>query len=396
MNSQPRLSLEVGVKSKLIPDKGQIYLDFTSGGIFAAVLGAGSPILRKALADAPLLSCYGEAYDNPLVMRYKDMLREFTGYQGVALFSTGSEACEAFWRLMRVYNGKPGIWGGLVDPDEVGTEDPKADAMHGWTLGSMIMAGKMSWVSIGVDPALGEGRWGTIPERTAGMIMEPYHGSSAQFHKDKPTIERISNLQKEFPEIPLCLDEIQGGFGRTGKLFAYEWYNAKIRPEFVTIGKAMGGGLPLSALLGPKDIMEDPNILKHAHLHSTHSGNPVMASVGIAVLEQMEQQDLIARSRELGAELERQLYLEIEDEIITTIHAGKGLLAGIEFKDAEQASAVVRACEDRGLLVVETGRKWVKIGPPFIITEEELEQGVQILKSAIEEVLDGSNDKLQS
>jgi len=227
------------------------------------------------------------------------------------------------------------------------------------------------------------------------MIMEPYHGPSAQFHRIEPTINRIVDLQKEFPEIPLCVDEIQGGFGRTGRKFAYRWYDelgkgpvAKrgIKPDFITIGKGAGAGMPLSALLGPAEIMESKAVIEHAHLHSTHSGHPIMCAVGCAVIDEIEKHDLIAQSHDFGIMLEAAL-----KECGIRYHAGRGLLAGLEFDNADEAKLMTQLCYDKGLLVCDTSRKWVKLGPALTITSEELETGIQIVRDAIEEVLNVRN-----
>jgi acetylornithine/succinyldiaminopimelate/putrescine aminotransferase len=350
-------------------------IDFTSSGIFAAILGPNPPAIRKAMNKVDVIASYAAHYPSKWTLRYIDMLKEFTGYESVALFSTGSEATEAYWRCMRVHTGKFPIWGGLVDPDNIGKDlDAAPDAMHGWTMGAMIMAGKLNDV-YGF-------RYGQPPEATCGMIMEPYHAPSAQFHRQDPTINRIMAIRKEFPDITLCCDEVQAGFGRTGQLFGWEWYGEDFKPEFVTIGKACGAGLPLSALLGPAEIMESEAVKEFANLHSTHSGHPIMCAAGCAVIEEIQKHDLISRSYNLGKALEYEL-----DYIGVRHHAGRGLLAGLEFKDAEQAHLVAELCEQKGLLVVDTHRKWIKIGPALNITQDDLANGCRILKNAVEEVL---------
>lgn len=366
-------------------DEDRRYIDFTSGGIFAAILGANNLALKMAASETSLTCCYGHRFKNKYTERYKDMLKELTGYEAVALFSTGSEATEAFWRACRIYTGKAYVWGGLLDPDQVGQEkpNPPSDAMHGHTLGAQIMAGKIyNPCRLGGVEEIGKVMFAQDQALTGAAIWEPYHAPSAQFHREKPTMERIRANIKEFNgSIHFCCDEIQGGFGRTGKLFAHEWY-PDIRPEFVTIGKACGGGYPLAALLGPKEVMEDPLVVENGYLHSTHSGHPVMAHVGIELLDILHRHNLIERSFELG-----RLLVEMLEGCGVRYHAGRGLLAGLEFQGPLEASKVVRACEQRGLLVVETGRKWVKLGPPYIISEEDLEEGTMRLKDAIEEVL---------
>jgi len=362
-------------------------IDLTSGGIFAAMLGDDSLEIRHAIRDHtmsghPEFCSYSPHRSNYWRNRYISMLKELTGFTAVSLFSTGAEATEAFWRCCRVFSGKPGIWGGLIDPDEVGDAHPKSDSMHGVTLGSLIMAGKMSWQELGYFPELGENRFGRADTVTGGMIMEPYHAPSAQFHRIDPTINRIASLQKEFPDIPLCLDEIQGGFGRTGKLWAHQHYpDGLLKPDFITIGKLCGGGLPLSALLGPKEIMESDSVKQFAHLHATHSGNPLMCAVGCTVIEEMQKQRLIERSAKLGREMHEKL-----KELPVRVH-GKGLLAGIELTDNEEVKKVVGLSLKRGIQVCDTGRKWVKIGPALNIEEGKLMEGIKILMEVVGEVV---------
>lgn len=365
--------------------EGKRYLDFSSGGIFSAILGPNANELKAAIHSVPMLCCYEAAYDNPVAQRLKDMLREMTGYESVCLFSTGAEATEAFWRACRVATGKPGIWGGLIDPDEIGkdTPSPLYDSMHGMTLGAQVMAGKMALPYPGMFEWLGAYWFGKPHEQTGCAIFEPYHAPSAQFHREDPTMERIRKGIKEFEDIFYCCDEIQGGLGRTGKLFAHQWYRPDVKPEFVTLGKALGGGLPLSALLGPKDILEDPYVVEHAHLHSTHSGNPAMAAVGVAVLNRIRYDDLIKESHRKGL-----LMADLLKDTGVRVHAGRGLLAGLEMEGPLMTMQVVEACRKRGLLVVDTGRKWVKVGPAFTITDEEIFEGCRILAEAIQEVKD--------
>jgi acetylornithine/succinyldiaminopimelate/putrescine aminotransferase len=379
-------------------------IDLAAGGIFAAILGGNSEDIWQAIEavrntdrDTDIFCSYSPHRSNYWRDKYIGMLKEFTGFESVALFSTGAEATEAFWRCCRIYNGKPGIWGGLIDPDETGTDHPKSDAMHGMTLGAQIMAGRMTWAELGVFPELGETRFNLNHEATACMIMEPYHAPSAQFHRINPTIMRIMSKQKEFENIPLCMDEIQGGFGRTGKLWAFEHYDncydeekkehidRPLKPQFITIGKGCGGGLPLSALLGPRDIMECDAVKQFGHLHSTHSGNPLMCAIGCAVIEAMDKYNLISESARKGAMLHEAL-----TSLPVRTH-GKGLLAGIEMQGPKEVHRVVLLCDQRGVQVVDTGRKWVKIGPALNIPDDVLMQGVQVVKDCVQEVVDERN-----
>ena len=365
-------------------------VDLTSGGIFAAGLGACSEVVKGAMGRVDKVCEYiGSGEGSYWRDRYMGMLREFTGFESVALFSTGGEVCSAFWRVVRVYTGKPGVWGGLVDPDDVGRDDVRCDAFHGWGLDCLIMAGRISWRELGIFPELGEGRFGTTPDRTGGMIMEPYHGPSGQFHRIKPTIERVRTMGETYSNIPLCVDEVQGGFGRTGRLWAHEWYVDRmkvpeeryLRPAFVACGKLMGGGLPLSALLGPKEVMESDSVKEFGNLHSTHSGNPVMCSVGCAVIEAIVKGNLIVESERKGD----LMHVELGKLSIRT--HGKGLMAGLEFRDRDECRKAVGMCRERGVRVVDTGRKWIKLGPELTIEDDILMAGVKIVCEVVEEVV---------
>lgn len=371
---------------KAVDENGKEYIDLTAGGIFSCTFGPNYWPIKEAMDRVDFFHCYSHRFGNYWQEKYSEMLREFTGFESFVVYSGGAEAVEAFLRIAWAYTGKPGLWGGLVDPDLVGTDKPPCDQFHGWTLGARIAAGKMTWREIGVFPELGEMRFGLPADRTAAMLMEPYHAASGQFHRIDPTINRIVERRKEFPDILFLVDEIQGGFGRTGRLCAHEHYldankNRMIEPDFVTFGKLAGGGFPLSVLCGPKAIMESQAVKEFAHLHSTHSWNPVACSVGCMVIEKMRELKLIERSAALGKEIEEKL-----GNLPVRVQC-KGLMAGVEFASPEEAAKVIELTEERGLLVVDTGRKWVKVGPALTITEEELMAGLEIFCECAKEVV---------
>ncbi len=369
-------------RCKAVDSQGKEYLDLTSGGIFACTFGPNFWPVRKALDRVAYFHGYSQRFGNYWQDKYSELLREFTGFESFVVYSGGAEAVEAALRVAWVYTGKPGVWGGLVDPDLVGISHPgpPCDQFHGWTLGARILAGRISWRELGVYPELGELKFGLGPERTAIMGMEPYHAASGQFHKVEPTINRIVERRKEFPDIIFLIDEIQGGFGRTGKLMAHEHYEV-LKPDLVTFGKLAGGGFPLSILCGPKEILESDSVKKFAHLHSTHSCNPLACSVGCMVIEKIREMGLIERSASLGNVIESSL-----SKLPVRWH-GKGLMAGVEFDSPEEAAKVIKLTEDRGLLVVDTGRKWVKIGPALTITDEELNEGLRIFSECVLDVV---------
>ncbi len=367
---------------KAMDSYGNEYIDLTSGGIFACMFGPSSRVVKEAMERVDFFHCYSSHYGNYWQEKYKEELHELTGKDSFVVYSSGSEAIEAFLRIAWTYTGKSGVWGGLVDPDETGANKPLCDQFHGWTLGSRILAGRIVWPELGVFPELGANRFGTVPQATACMAMEPYHAPSGQFHKEDPTMQRIRQLRKEFPDILFLVDEIQGGFGRTGKLWAHEWYEPRIYPDFITAGKLAGAGFPLSFLAGPKEIMESKVVQENAHLHSTHSWNPLACSVGCAVIEKMRRWDLIN-----WAQGKAKIIVDGLTGIDRRFHAGKGLLAGIEFKSREECEFIVQKTRQNNVFAINTGRKWIKIGPALTIEPSELTEGIKRLRLSIEEGL---------
>lgn len=336
-------------------DKGKKYIDFTSGGIFTCAVGNANKRVMKAIREVPFLASY--KHGNPYREKYLEMLTDFTGYEAAALFCCGTVATEAAWRIMRRFKGKDGIVG-------------LSGAFHGMTLGALIMASTVN-----------DWRYCPEPEKTCGIIMEPYNALLAQQH-NKGIIEKVISYRREF-DLMLTIDEVQGGFGRTGKLFGYEHYEG-LKPDLVCIGKAAGSGFPLSAVLGSKELIEEPAM----DLHSTHGGNPLACAVGIATIEEFIEKDLINRARHLGETI-----LEPWIKKLPVEAHGKGMVAGIFFNDREICKKVMDLCENRGLLVVDTEKQTIKIGPPLTIKLTVLRRGLNILRESIEEVLDEDNTR---
>ena len=332
-------------------EKGNKYIDFTSGGIFTCSVGNANKRVMKAIRDVPFTACY--QYGNPYREKYLDMLADFTGFEAAALFSAGTEATEAAWRIMRRFKGKDGICG-------------LPEAFHGMTLGAQIMACRIN-----------DWRYAEVPEKTCGLIIEPYIALTAKPHT-LDMIGRVISYRNEF-DLMLTLDEIQAGFGRTGKLFGYQHYDG-LRPDLVCIGKACGSGQPLSAVLGPKELINEPAM----ELHSTHGGNPLACAVGIATIEEFIEKRLVNRASQLGETI-----LEPWIDKLPIEAYGKGMIAGLIFETWDTALKVVQLCKKRGLLVVDTQKHSIKIGPPLTIREAVFKRGLKILGEALEEVIDG-------
>ena len=218
-------------------------------------------------------------------------------------------------------------------------------------------------------------------------MLETFQGWGAVFYP-KEFVQSIEKVCRKH-NILLAFDEMQAGFGRTGRRFGFHHY--EVTPDVIACGKGMGGGIPLSGVLGRAEVMDLPDI---GNMSSTHSANPLVCAAGLAVIEELEQRDLVgeaARKGELlfkGLTSLQQLFPHRISELL-----GNGLIAAVLFRNPETgaadgafASRVAERCMQKGLLVVHTGRESIKIGPPLTIADQALLEGIEVLGEAIAEV----------
>jgi 4-aminobutyrate aminotransferase-like enzyme len=185
-------------------------------------------------------------------------------------------------------------------------------------------------------------------------------------------------------------DEMQAGFGRTGLNFGYEHYG--VTPDLICTGKGMGGGLPLSGVLGRSSIMDLPEV---GNMSSTHSASPLVCAAGLAVIEELESKNLVNEASRKGKVFRgalESLQKLFPDHISWVL--GEGMIMALLFHNPETgkpdgllASKVAERCMQRGVLVVHTGRESIKLGPPLTIPEAALLEGVSVLSDSIAEVL---------
>lgn len=210
-----------------------------------------------------------------------------------------------------------------------------------------------------------------------GLMIESYKGWEAKFLPQKYIQGLIEYCRKH--GLFICFDEIQAGFWRTGKKFAYEWY--EVEPDLICLGKALGGGFPVSALCGKAELFKNAS-----GMSSTHSATPLACASIISVLESFEKMDMheyFLTSELFGSMLN--VFAMKYDNVITKVNH-KGMVAAILFKDADMANIVARKMMDRGVLVVNTGKESVKLGPPLNIEKEALQEGLMVLEEVLKEV----------
>jgi 4-aminobutyrate aminotransferase-like enzyme len=389
---------------------GNRWIDFTST-IFVANVGHSNARVTaaiKAALDKPLYGCY--AYANESRARYLERLVKFAGppFEKAFLLSAGTEATEGALKLMRMHGQKHGKRrGGIICIE---------GNWHGRTLGAQMMSSNLAqrgwigyqdadihhipfpypWALEGLSPEafLQQGldalkaRGIDFTLDICGFMLETFQGWGAIFYPIEfvKAIEAICRRNK----ILLAFDEMQAGFGRTGKAFGFQHYG--VTPDLICCGKGMGAGIPLSGVLGSASIMDLPDI---GNMSSTHSGNPLASAAGLAVIEELEDRNLIseaARKGELLFGKLESLQSRFPERICNLM--GRGLIAAVLFKhpktgmaDPSFASQVAELCMQKGLLVVHTGRESIKIGPPLTISDGALLEGVEVLGEAISEIV---------
>jgi len=307
------------------------------------------------------------------------------------LCNSGTEAVEGALKCARVHTGRPEFIGAV-------------NSFHGKTFGSLSVSGREVYkqkfqpllpvaknVPFGDADALAN----AISDQTAAVILEVVQGEGGVIVAPDDYFPKVREICDRNDSL-LILDEVRTGFGRTGKMFASEHYG--IVPDIVTMAKALGGGvMPVGAFSANEDIWNSM-FGQNPYLHSTtFGGNPLACAAVIAAIKTTIEESLVERSRVLGEKLLKGLK-EVQSrypEMIVDVR-GKGLLAGIEFAEDDIAALVITGCGRRDLLAAYSlnNPKVVRVEPPLIIEETELDRAIDIIaESVVEtaEMLQGVN-----
>ncbi len=229
------------------------------------------------------------------------------------------------------------------------------------------------------------------PEDTAAVLAEPIQGEGGFITPPPGYFQRIQAICRKH-DIPLIIDEVQSGAGRTGKFLAIEHWEG-VEPDLVTMAKSLAGGMPLSAITGRSEIMNTPHL---GGLGGTYSGNPVSCRAALAVLEVLFEDKLIQRGAEIGTKVRARLEdMQARYELIGEVRGIGSMLAMELVQDretkqpaTEAAKQLTRDCFDKGLVLLSCGNygNVIRTLMPFVITDEQLEKGLQILEEGIQEL----------
>jgi ornithine--oxo-acid transaminase len=365
----------------LTDPEGRRYMDFLSA--YSAVnQGHGHPRIIEALkSQADRLTLTSRAFYNDRMGEFLDRLCDYTGFDMALPMNTGAEAVETALKMARLWAIKvKGIPDG--DAEIICCEEN----FHGRTI-TIISFSTDPDATTGFGPYTPgfrlipfddtEALEDAITDRTCAFLFEPIQGEAGV---NVPAEGYLRGVRKicDRNQILMIADEIQTGFCRTGRKFAVD--HEDVRPDAMCLGKALGGGvLPVSAVVADKSVMEVFTPGVHG---STFGGNPLAAAVGMAALDVLDDENLAARSQELGEVLRRELE-KIECSKIVQIR-GKGLLNAVVFEDGFQAWDVCVALKDRGLLAKQTHGNIIRFAPPLVISRDELDQAIGIIRGVFE------------
>jgi 4-aminobutyrate aminotransferase / (S)-3-amino-2-methylpropionate transaminase / 5-aminovalerate transaminase len=388
---------------------GNRWLDWSSG-VLVTNAGHGHAKIRQAIIEQ---TNHGLIHNYCFPSEVRAALVEALAavapkeLQKVFLLTTGAEACECAVKLART-------WGQQLGGPKKITIVSFTNAFHGRTLGAQMIGGipaLKQWI-VNLDKnivhvpfpdgfrcpdtsfALFErslAELGVEAENVAGVITETYQGGNSSFAP--PEYVQALRAWCDKHRAVLIFDEVQAGFGRTGRFWGFEHYG--VVPELICCGKGISGGLPLSAVIGRNDIMD---FYPAGAMTSTHTGNPVCAASALASLAVIRDEKLVENAQKMGDILQPEVRRigQRFPKHVGAVH-GKGLVAalhmvkpgGIE-PNAPLAAAVVRACIERGLMLfapVGYCGASVKIAPPLIVKEDALREGLSAFEEAMEEAI---------
>ena len=355
------------------------YLDFVAG-VSACALGHQpkrvNDAVKAQLDRYSHVMVYGEYSQSPAV-EYCKLLAENLTYplEKTYLVNSGTEACEGALKLARRVTGRSQ----LISCH---------NAYHGNTMGSMSVMGfeERKQVFRPLIPDVdfitfnNEADIQKITTKTAGVILESIQGGAGFIIPENNYLKKVKTRCEEVGAL-LIIDEIQPGFGRTGKLFGYE--NFGIVPDIIIIGKGMGGGLPVGAFVASAknmDLLTDNPKLGHI---TTFGGNPVIAAACLATLQEITETTLIADTL-IKEKLFRELLVH---ELILEVR-GLGLMLAIITKNEDITSKIVLGCQEKGLILffLLFEKCAVRITPPLTIYEDEIREGCKIILEVCDDI----------
>lgn len=356
------------------------YLDFVAG-VSAASLGHQHPRVNSAIIDQlnkySHVMVYGEYAQHPATEFCKLLAQHLpAGLDKTYLTNSGTEATEGALKLARRVTGRSQLISCF-------------NAYHGNTMGSMSVMGfeerkqvfrplipDVDFITFNNEDDLQK-----ITTKTAGIILETIQGGAGFIQPHNDFLKKVRKRCDEVGAL-MILDEIQPGFGRTGKLFGFQNYD--VVPDVIVMGKGMGGGMPVGAFTAKAEMMDllshDPKL---GHI-TTFGGHPVIAAACLATLQELVETDIMAQALEKEKLFRKLLVHPLIKEV-----RGEGLMLAPMTESAEITDKVILRCQEKGLILfwLLFEGKAIRITPPLTISDEEIKEGCGIIIEVMNEIL---------
>ena len=365
---RPRIVIESGKGAKVTDYTGKEYIDCVAG-IAVNAVGYSHPVVLKALKEqAEKLMHISNLYYTEPQVRLAEKLSAISGMAKIFFCNSGAESVEAALKLAIKTTGKRKF---------IATEG----SFHGRTIGSLsatfetrlrgvfepLLVRDVKFVRYNDAAAIGA----VIDKDTAAVILEPIQGESGVIVPSDGYLKAVRDICDD-KGVLLILDEIQTGFGRTGKWFCKD--HEGVEPDIMTLAKAMGAGFPIGAMLAREGIEFEAS--EHG---STFGGNPLACATALAAIKVIEAEKLVARSKELG-----EYFMDavgIGSNPIVKELRGKGLMIAIEL--TKPCAEIVADALERGILINCTSNNVIRLVPPLVISKAELDAVISVLREII-------------
>ena len=364
-------------------DDGNKFIDMTSG-IFVANAGHANPKIKEAIKnqlDKNLIFAY--QYITKIRQEYVEKLLAVSPdhYEKSILLNTGSEATDAAYRLIK-------SWAKKNNKKYIVTFN---GSYHGRVLGSAFICGSKNsteWSSIEdedvvfidfptgpndkFDPSM-------LPpaDEIAAFFLETYQGWAAWMYPQE-YIQSLYKFARDNGAL-VCFDEVQSGFYRMGELYGYMTYGDNIKPDLICLGKGISSSVPMSAILGTKEIID---VDLNANLSGTHAGNTLGCAACLANINFLTNDEFQKELKKRIQAFEKRSRNLLNYGCVTNVNA-RGMVAGIVFDTTERTNKIVNDCIENGVLPVCTFRESIKLGPPLTIPVEAINEAFDVIEDCI-------------
>jgi len=378
---RPNIVFEEGHGSWITDSQGNQYLDFVQGWA-VNTLGHSPQIISDTLCQQAkkLISPSPAFYNRPMI-ECADALTKYSIFDQVFFANSGAEANEGAIKLARKWGekNKSGAY-------KIITFD---NSFHGRTLTTMAASGKAAFQDLFEPKTPGfikvpfndaQALEAAIDKQTVAIMLEPIQGEAGVIPANDEFMIALRKLADKH-QLLLIFDEIQTGIGRTGDLFAYECYSnstkMNIDPDIMTLGKGLGGGVPIAALLSKADV----SVFEYGDQGGTYNGNPLMTAVANAILEEVSKPEFLQNIKSMGDYLKDQL-VTLSDKYTLGEVRGRGLLLALDSKQLN-ANSIVENCKKRYLLINAPRENTLRFMPALNVSEDEIDKMILTLDKVL-------------